>query len=574
MSMISNKRGVQQLVIEFKKAGIQYIVFSPGSRNAPLVVSFSQDDFFNCFVIPDERSAAFYALGMADVLMKPVAVICTSGSAVVNYYPAVTEAFYRSVPLIVLSADRPADLIDQGHGQSIRQEGIFHQHILEEVSLIEMPEGEELKSNLERISRAIQSSKLKNGGGPVHINFPFSEPLYDMISIEEVEDLPLTIEIEDAPEEVDVDYSDFAKRWNSFERKMIICGQMSYDAPLNNLLNELSRDSGTIVLVENTSNLSGPNFVSCIDRTLNSISSDQKEWYTPDLLISIGGAVISKRIKAFLKQQPKEHWKIGVPFPKMNTYDCPTTALEVGPKLFFRKLKMETLQFNQSRFGEQWKQLDYLVQDKHSEHLPEMRYSDMKVFEWIMDVIPENAVLHMSNSSVVRYCQLFDPIASLRYFANRGTSGIDGSTSTAMGSAIAEPDKLHVFVSGDMSFFYDSNALWNNHLPVNFRMIVINNSGGGIFKIIPGPATTPALEEFFVTNQSHSAKHICKAFQVEYLEARSLDDLEKVLPTFFDISESNGTQILEVCTPMDESTKVLQQYFESIRVEAKQLNKH
>lgn len=569
MSMISNKKGVQQLVVEFKRAGIQHIVFSPGSRNAPLVVSFSQDDFFSCFVIPDERSAAFYALGMADILQEPVVVVCTSGSAVVNYYPAITEAFYRSVPLIALTADRPADLIDQGHGQSIRQEGVFHHHVLEEVSLIEMPSESELNLNATRISKAILSAKSKNGGGPVHINFPFSEPLYDMVPIEEVKYLPNAADSEQVSNEVDVDFLDFAKRWNSFERKMIICGQMNQDGPLNELLNEFARDSGTVVLVENTSNLVGRNFISCIDRTLNSISSDQKEGYTPDLLISIGGAVISKKIKAFLKQQPKEHWKIGVSFPKMNTYDCPTVPVEIAPKLFFKRMKSQSLLFNQSRFGEQWKQLDYLVQDKHMSYLPQAGYSDLKVFDWMMDVIPEKAVLHMSNSSVVRYCQLFDPIASIRYFANRGTSGIDGSTSTAMGAALIDSNRLHVFISGDMSFFYDSNALWNNHLPSNIRLIVINNGGGGIFKIIPGPSSTTELEEFFVTNQPHSVKHICSAFKVDYREAHSLDDLENVLPTFFDITESNGPVILEVFTAINESTEELKKYFENIRVKAK-----
>lgn len=565
MNSNSEKYGVQQLKEQCFLNGLHTIVFSPGSRNAPLVVAFSQDERFSCYVIPDERSAAFYALGMAEQLQKPVAVACTSGSALLNYYPAVSEAFYRNIPLVVISADRPDVWTDMGDGQTIRQKGVFSNHIIDQTSLIESPKSEDEKwFNQREIDRALQRSKK----GPVHINFPFNEPLYNS-STDQLTSQTHTELFEPDYKLSSQHISKLSEIWNSAERKLIICGQMSKNGYLQEQLKQLAKDSSVAILVENTSNLSDRSFIHCIDRTINSITVDLPELFQPDLLITVGGAVISKKIKSYLRSyKPKNHWKIGADFQFMDTYQSLTSSIPISPNTFFSTVLEGDFKFGLSRYGEQWKQLDYLVQEKHIEYFNAIDYSDLSVFQLILDAIPEKSQLHFGNSSVIRYAQLFDPIQSIVHKCNRGTSGIDGSTSTALGNCLADPDHLHTFISGDISFFYDSNAFWNHHLPSNFRMFVINNGGGGIFNIIPGPEKSEVKDKFFVTNQSFSAKSICEAFNVNYMSAHSMDEIDEQLNSFFEIQSNERPVLMEIFTPRDVNDKVLKDYFEKTKVKA------
>ena len=500
---------------------------------------------------------------MAEQLKEPVAVACTSGSALLNYYPAVSEAFYRSIPLVVISADRPTVWTDMGDGQTIRQEGVFSNHIVDQTSLIESPKNEDEKwFNQREIDRVLQRSKK----GPTHINFPFNEPLYNLS--EDV--ITHSVHTELLEPENNLSSQQIAKLsevWNDSERKLIICGQMPKNGYLQEQLKQLAKDSSVAILVENTSNLSDRSFIHCIDRTINSITVDFPELFQPDLLITIGGAVISKKIKSYLRShKPKNHWKIGNDFEFMDTYQSLSKSIPISPNTFFNAVLEGDFEFGLSRYGEQWKQLDYLIQDKHDDYFQNAQYSDLSVFQLILDAIPEKSQLHFGNSSVIRYAQLFDPIQSIVHKCNRGTSGIDGSTSTAIGNCLADPDHLHTFISGDVSFFYDSNAFWNYHLPSNFRMFVINNGGGGIFNIIPGPDKSEAKDKYFVMNQSFSAKSICEAFNVNYFSAKSLDEIDGQLDSFFEIQSNERPVLMEVFTPREVNDKVLKDYFEKTKV--------
>lgn len=572
MGNISNKYGVKQLVGRLKKHQLKHVVISPGSRNAPLSISLSSDEDYTCYSIPDERSAAFYALGMAERLQQPTAIICTSGSALLNYYPAVCEAFYRGIPLIVISADRPLEWTDQGDGQTIRQVDALNNHILGQISLIEEPKNEnERWFNSREIDRLLNIASKK--GGPIHINFPFDEPLYNTIKKGDIQELNHLTELLTGKMTLSsTELNQLVEEWNSASKKMIICGQLPKNKRLQQQLINLTEDSSVAILVENTSNLVYKGFIHCIDRTLNSIDDDNKTAFAPDLLITIGGAVVSKKIKAYLRSyKPKFHWKIGVDFPFMDTYQSLTKSIPLSPADFFTELTNTNIQLNSSRFGEQWKQLDYLIQDQHHNYFQKSDYADLSVFQILMDVIPEQSVLHLANSSVVRYSQLFDPIASIDYYSNRGTSGIDGSTSTALGAALVDKNNLHSFITGDISFFYDSNAFWNNHIPPNFRIFVINNGGGGIFKIIPGPDTSSALDDHFVAKQDFSAKYICKAFNINYVAAESIDELNDKLPEFYNHQENSRPALMEIFTPHELNDKVLKDYFNAIKITPKLL---
>lgn len=567
MNKVSEKKGVQQLAELFVAHGIKHIVFSPGSRNAPLVVSFANDERFQTLVIPDERSAGFYALGMAEQLREPVAVMCTSGSALLNYLPAVSEAFYRNIPLLVVSADRPVEWIDQGDGQTIRQEKALDNFVVAATTLFENPESENHTWFNEREINKVLNMAKSPGGGPVHINFPFTEPLYN--TVDKVSVSPKSMDLMELNETLSSQQIDELKSiWNSAAKKLVLVGQMPKNDYLNEQLRKLAANKSVAIVVENTSNLNDRSFVHCIDRTINSFIEDNQELYRPDLLITIGGAVISKKIKSYLrKYKPKHHWKIGKEFPFMDTYQSLTHSIPMNVNRFFGMIEEHQFEGELSRYGEQWKQLDYLAKSQHEDYLTTVPHSDLAVFDFILDCVPDNSALHIANSSVIRYAQLFDPIRGVSYFCNRGTSGIDGSTSTAIGNAIAGGEgRVHTLITGDMSFFYDSNALWNHHLPTNFRIFLINNGGGGIFDIIPGPKSTPNRDKYFVTEHEFSAKSICEAFDVNYFSAKSVAEIDAQIDEFYDVLPNDRPAIMEVFTNSSESSQILNEYFKATKV--------
>lgn len=568
MAKTSSKEGVQQLTEAFFYYGITQIVFSLGSRNAPLVVAFANDERFRCFVIPDERSAAFYALGMAEQLQQPVAILCTSGSAVLNYAPAVSEAYYRNIPLIVVSADRPTAWIDQGDGQTIHQKGALHNHIVCEAELKEMPQtNDERWNNNRQLNEVLLKAKSKPQG-PAHINFPFTEPLYEMVERPANSPFkPFDLLHSDKTLAVS-DKRKLQAIWNEAPKRMILCGQLPKSGYLNEQLKVLAKDKSVAVVVENTSNLQDRNFCHCIDRTINSFldEEDQMELYRPDVLITIGGAVISKKIKKYLRNHPpKYHWKIGEEFPFMDTYQSLSLSIPLATSTFLENLLSDGFEKNTSRYGEQWKQLDYLVQDEHAEFLRKTPFSDLSVFNLLLDAVPDHSALHLGNSSIIRYSQLFDPIHSISYYCNRGTSGIDGSMSTAVGNAVVGKQNVHTLIIGDMSFFYDSNALWSKYIPTNFRIFLINNGGGDIFNIIQGPSSTPNVEEYFVGKHQQTAKELCKAFGINYYEASSIEEIDQQLDEYYDVQENDRPALMEINTANEKNSAILSAYFKAVK---------
>lgn len=563
----SNKTGVQILVEQCVAHGMEHVVCSPGSRNAPIVIALDEHPKVSCYVIHDERSAAFFAIGLAQKLSKPVGIVCTSGSAALNYYPAVAEAYYQCVPLVVLTADRPAEWIDQGDGQTIVQKNVFNGHVRYEAQFSEKIGHPDEQWYMEREIATAFSEGATVWRGPVHFNIALNEPLYGTAEIDPVR--ARKIELVRGVFHFSPGNMDDCIRSMRLPRKMVICGQLNPDPALLEQLKVFANDSSVAILVENTSNLVDHKFIHCIDRTLNAISEEEMEQYAPDLLITIGGAVISKKIKSFIrKYKPKEHWKIGFEFPYMDTYQCLSRSFQTEPAIFFREMNNLSYERSVSLFGAKWKQKDFLVQDKMGEFFSKVEYSDVKVFETVLDYLPEEANLHMANSSVVRYCQLFDPIRSVTYYSNRGTSGIDGSTSTACGSAAADKSHVHVVITGDVSFFYDSNALWNNYLGENLRIILINNAGGGIFRIITGPSTSKQREHYFEARHQHDAEHIAKAFDIHYYAASSIQELEALMGDFYAYEEGGRPKLLEIRTPEDRNHLMLEEFFQSARVDS------
>ncbi len=551
--MIYPKIPLAQSIIEILRAkGITNIVISPGSRNAPLTIGFASHPDFKCYSIADERSAAFFAVGMAQQIKKPVAVVCTSGSALLNYYPAFAEAFYSQIPFIVISADRPQSKIDIGDGQTIRQENVFANHSLFNANLTENASSE----NDSLINEAINMAFAKRG--PVHINAPFEEPLYETISQLSVEPKVISALTKDFI--FDEPISEYASIWNHSKKKLVLVGVNEPYAIEQKFLDILANDPSVVVMIETTSNLHNPQFINTIDSIITPFTHEDFLDFQPEIIVTFGGMIVSKRIKAFLrKYQPSHHWHID-DLRAYDTFGCLTKHFEVQPNLFFQSFFMltETVESNYNKYLQSIKALR---QQKSIEYLAKIPFTDFKVFEKVIPALPKNSQLQISNSSSIRYAQLFNIEKSIEVFSNRGTSGIDGSTSTAIGAAVGS-NKPNVFIAGDIGFLYDSNALWNNYIPKNFKIILINNGGGGIFRILPGHDETPLFNTFFETSHCLTAEHLAKMYGLNYLTASSETTLDEGLKVLF--SNDEKPTLLEIFTPTLENDKVLLQYFKEL----------
>ncbi|MGI9553122.1 MAG: 2-succinyl-5-enolpyruvyl-6-hydroxy-3-cyclohexene-1-carboxylic-acid synthase [Aurantibacter sp.] len=573
----------QMLVQHCKAFGIKNIVISPGSRNAPLTLSFTGDPFFTCYSVVDERSAAFFALGIAQQLQGPVAAVCTSGSAMLNYYPAVAEAFYSDIPLVVISADRPSYKIDIGDGQTIRQDNVFDRHIRYSANLRQdvshatnrieryapqlLGDGE-LKIaqknvedfNLREIVQALDFATDENS--PVHINIPFEEPLYDM--------MPKTADSVKGPARdtgrIEIpDLSTFTSIWNGARRKMVLVGTSPPNGVAQKYLDFLAQDPSVILMTETTSNLHHPSFFASIDSIIAPIERTKNkeelfETLRPEVLLTFGGLVVSKKIKAFLREyKPTHHWHVDSKKAN-NTFFGLTHHFKMLSNTFFH-IFLPNAEKTSSDYFSFWNSRREHYECKRKEYLQKIPFSDMLVFEMVLKCIPKEYQLQLGNSSTVRYAQLFDLNPSLQVFCNRGTSGIDGSVSTAVGASIYSESPT-LLISGDLSFLYDSNGLWNKYVRPDFRIIVINNSGGGIFRILPGYRETSNFKTFFETPHGLQISHLCEMFGFDFFSAVDAEGLVMALENFYEPSDK--PKLLEISTPPTVNDQILLQYFDFI----------
>ena len=573
----------QTLILSCLKFDFFDVVISPGSRNVPLAIGFASNNKFKCYSIVDERSAAFFALGLSQKSKKPTILICTSGSALLNYYPAVAEAYYSEIPLIILSADRPEYKINIGDGQTINQSNVFEKNILYSNSLKQdcsHATEEIIKSNLqkivndkadyskiEKLQKSIQKNNEEiieiafnlsiNKMQPVHLNVPMEEPLY------EFNDSPsISVKVKKKPEKKPslTDLYNFYKAINKASKIMILIGVSDGNILSKKSIQKINSCSSIIVMKEHTSNVFNESFISNIDRLIGPIELHSNSDFlfdelSPEIVISLGGMIVSKKIKSFLRNyKPRKHFHVGNNISKDSFYSG-VEHINTTANKFFENIDLNK---SDSKYFEKWNQFDYSKLDLHNRYMKVINFSDLKVFEILTNWIPKKYNIQVANSTPIRYFQLFDLKNKNMMFANRGTSGIDGSTSTAIGSSV-QNDSPVLLVTGDLSFFYDVNALWNKHIPKNFRIIIINNSGGGIFKILPGFKENNLFSEFIETQHNLSARLIAKMFNFNYTRVSTKFGLNLYLRTFF--KNSKKPKILEIKTSSVKSTKILKEYF-------------
>jgi 2-succinyl-5-enolpyruvyl-6-hydroxy-3-cyclohexene-1-carboxylate synthase len=557
--MTSDKKSAALLAEILVKKGLKYIVISPGSRNAPLILSFANHPDIKAISIVDERSAAFFALGMAQQLKQTVAIACTSGTAALNYAPAIAEAYYQKIPLLILTADRPKELIDQGEGQTIRQKDIYRNYIK---SSFEIPEDFTEDFDFETAVKTIYKAydlTIFPDYGPVHINLPFSEPIYNQIESHHwtIKNIKPRIRIFELGDE---EIRKYAAAWNQYKKKLLVAGMLDPNIAVSRIIKKIADDPSVVLLAETTSNLNDCGECGSIDKIVSTITSEEAGEFKPELLVTFGGNVVSKMVKEFIKKnKPVEHWHIDVVDYKMDTYQCLTSGIQSEPFIFFNGIADQIIPVI-SNYKKTWEERESRSELRHQEYLKRCEFSDLKVFETLLHSIPEDSQVQLGNSTPVRYAQLFRREKNLIYFSNRGTSGIDGTVSTAAGACYVSYQTT-TLITGDLGFLYDSNALMNKYLSHNLRIIIINNSGGGIFRFISGPDGTGFLNEFFETSHNWNAKNIAINFDIPYIQARNLKELKSVHDGFFEPRPDAKPVILEIFTPCEENGKILRSYF-------------
>lgn len=506
--MYSNKDNVNILTSLLVAHGVRHAVACPGSRNSSIVHNLNECPDITCYPVTDERSAGFYALGMSQALREPVVVCVTSGTALLNLAPAVAEAYYQHVPLVVISADRPPQWIDQLDGQTLPQPDALGRFVAKAVSLPE-PRDEEERWYCNRLV----NEALLVRHAPVHINVPVTEPFFDFTT----PSLPSERRIELLPSDIsNATLSHVCRMFIHSQRPMLIAGQ-----PMNPNLDE------AVLLVEDD------------------------ESYVPDFVLYIGGSIVSKRVKRFLRKA-RETWVVNATGEVTDTFMNLTHVVQGDGEVVADQIRF-LLEQQPHPFVQKWEQLLMNVRKASMAYEPD--YSEMAAVKYFERREGEIGAgfgrqYHYANSTAIRLANI---CAHHKVWCNRGVNGIDGSLSTAAGFSCVTDDVVFCVI-GDLSFFYDSNALWNRNLKGNFRILLLNNGRGGIFNMLKGLEQSPARDKFVAAEHHTSAEGICKQNDVIYLKAENTEQMQQGIDTLLSM-ESDRPVVLEVFTDSSEDER-------------------
>lgn len=560
--MYSNKENVNILTSLLLEYGVSDAVVCPGSRNAPIVHNLSVCEAIRCRPVTDERSAAFYALGLAIATRRPTVVCVTSGSALLNVMPAVAEAAYQHVPLVVISADRPQQWIDQLDGQTIPQSDALGRFVRKAVQLPEPHNDEERWLCRRLVNEAMHLATCRQGA-PVHINVPISEPLFEF----DTEQLPQLSRFNYIKRAVIKDASmDMPDAFHEAKRPMIVIGQLAHGTVSHETIRSLSEKY--VVMSEPLSN---PSYMTIhFDEAIRYIVSDNssinddeddKTAYYPDYVIYVGDTLVSKPTRRFLRNAKAPSCLItpdtaDIHDPLMTLTDiveCDTDSINA----LLASLCDAPDTDERCRFHDRWQSFLDAYAAHADAYAPE--YSQMatvKYFEEQLADLDIDICVHYANSSAVRLACIY---AQHYVWCNRGVNGIEGSLSTAAGFSLATHD-MTVCVIGDLSFFYDQNALWNSNLRGNLRIILLNNRGGGIFRQLSGLGDSPAADDLVMASHENTAQGICTQNDIGYLSAKNMDEMQIGIVTLL-TRESERPMLLEVFTDSNDDVKALEKYF-------------
>ena len=538
--------------------GVRDVVISPGSRNAPLTIAFSRHPEIRAISVPDERSAAFIALGMSLKSGSTTALVCTSGSAAYNYAPAIAEAHFSNIPLLVLTADRPPEWIDQLDGQTIHQENIYGSHVKR---FIPYPAQDNYSNALwfaHRLANEAINLAQQDPKGPVHLNIPFREPFYPDASQKLIASPDIKIIKEsNEPGQEQLTGEDFKE----YKKILIVLGQMNYDQNTRDGIRKIIQNGGVPVVADVIANMSGIDGVIQHQDVFLRSKKHHGELF-PDLIVSFGKSVISKNLKLFLRSaNGAAHWHVQSDGYVADTFQKLSRVIKCEAIQILETLANLPVS-KEGTFYSSWKNLDKQCDSLLDSLLQKADFSEFTIYHALSRLLPDTIDLHLANSMAVRYVNFFGlSQKQISVFCNRGTSGIDGSVSTAIGSGL-KSNRTTLLITGDMAFFYDRNAFWHQELPDNVKIIVVNNHGGGIFRLIDGPGKQPELETFFETKQHLTARHLASEFGFDYHLANDHDSFTVSFSEF--IKPRKTISILEIETYPTTNKMVYDQILNSI----------
>lgn len=517
-----------------EELGAKHVIIAPGSRNAPLIQLFTSRLSFICHSIVDERSAGYVALGMAKQLGEPVVLLTTSGTAVLNLSPAIAEAYQQQLPLLVLTADRPREIISQFNNQVCDQRAPYFNF---SKGFLEFPTEIREEEDLEREIRAaglLFREAMVYPPGPVHVNIQLTEPLY--------ESLPgsiLSIEGTAWDEQSNAVHGDALTDLDLTGKKvMILAGMGKQDPDLKQAL-ELSE---ALVVAENISNLGPEHFISVPELVLAGASEKERIALAPDLVIAFGQQVVSKRLRLFLQS-----------VDKLNIRELQGSAAATAILKDLASLAHPDVSYRGI-----WKEIEYRECKRAEGYLRQAAFGNLSAVARILEAVPPDTAIHLGNSATIRYSQLVQARSDLYYYSNRGISGIDGSLSSAVGAAMVS-DHQHLLILGDLSFVYDSNALWNKAFPENLKVVVLNDGGGGIFRLLDGPDRMDFYEEFSITHHPVSLELLSAAFGRRVARASNMDELDHHLQAL--CTPGHALSVLELDTTTCENSRIFKDLF-------------
>lgn len=519
--MYSNKENVNILTALLVRHGIRHAVVCPGSRNAPIVHNLDACPQITCYPVTDERSAGFYALGMAQALQQPVVVCVTSGSALLNLAPAVAEAYYQHRQVVVISADRPQQWIDQLDGQTLPQPDALGRFVAKAVTLPEPHDDEERWYCNRLVNEALVAAHA-----PVHINVPISEPLFNF----SVQALPDERRIECTQAEMSsITLSHVCRMFMQARRPLLIAGQ-----PMNPLMDE------AVMLV------------------------GDDEAYVPDFVLYCGDSIVSKRLKHFLRKA-KETWAVNRTGEVNDTFMNLTHVLQGDPEVVADMIRFN-LEQQPHPFVQMWDALLTRAQSyADAFNAPYSQMATVKSFEQRLSLYVAQAgdepAVHYANSTAIRLANIF---ARHHVWCNRGVNGIEGSLSTAAGFSLVSKGQVFCVI-GDLSFFYDQNALWNQNLRGNFRILMLNNGKGGIFNLLPGLDRSPARDRLVAAAHETTAEGICRQNNIGYRQAATQQEMEQGIDWL--ITDNPGRpMVLEVVTDAAHDEQVCRDYCQRLNL--------
>ncbi len=562
-----------RLISECMEAyGITHVVTSPGSRNAPLIMAFSRRSTFKVHSVVDERSAAFIALGIAEITGDPVALVCTSGTAVLNYAPALAEAFYRHIPLIAISADRPIEWIDQNDSQTIRQSGALSSIVRKSISISgELSSGDEIWY-ANRMLNDTMHAALHGVRGPVHINVPLSMPLTDEIHIDDkCVSLFHKIEWMGYGDRISTTQVKELARQAVGKRVLVICTVNEPDDKLSHALGLLASLPNVTIVAEGIANVHAKG-IHCLCDQLFATASE--EYYdrlglVPELLISFGGAAVSANLKRFLRQANiREHWHIGETDCAIDCFRHLSLRIEINPKGFFPRFASAMAHLVRvcevrSNYATIWSDYATHISECSSNYLGGQThvFNAPIAVDRIIRTIPPAWNLQLSNGMSVRYALACSEVSKMhRIDCNRGVSGIDGSVSTAVGAATVFKGTT-LLITGDMSMQYDIGALSSKMMSNRLKIVVLNNNGGGIFRFVRTTCELPERDRFFCCGNNLPLQEIATAYGFIYLQAANLQQLDEALEKLVDINDSSV--ILEIFTDAETDAEYFRKLISS-----------